>query len=96
MLYGSFFGIQGRVSLEQILGAFFWKSHSTFTNFYLKDVAWKSKDGSEYSLGPIVSAQHVVHLRYIFYYNVILLNIISGFLLFPLFVWRIHVEKLDV
>ena len=50
----------GGVSLDQILGACFWKSHTTFTNFYLKDVARKSKDDSEYCLGPV--AQHVVQL----------------------------------
>ena len=53
---------KGGVSLEQILGACFWKSHTTFTNFYLKDVSWKSKEGAEYSLGSVVSAQHIVHL----------------------------------
>ena len=53
---------KGGVSLDQILGACFWKSHTTFTNFYLKDVSWKSKEGAEYSLGSVVSAQHIVHL----------------------------------
>ena len=53
---------KGGVSLDQILGACFWKSHTTFTSFYLKDVAWKSKEGSEYSLGSVVSAQHIVNL----------------------------------
>ena len=31
---------QSGVSLEQILAACHWKSHNTFTQFYLKDVAW--------------------------------------------------------
>ena len=53
---------KGGVSLDQILGACFWKSHTTFTNFYLKDVAWRSKGSSEYSLGSVVSAQHIVKL----------------------------------
>ena len=53
---------KGGVSLDHILGACFWKSHTTFTNFYLKDVSWKSKEGSEYSLGSVVSAQHIVKL----------------------------------
>ena len=53
---------KGGVSLDQILGACFWKSHTTFTNFYLKDVAWRSKKSSEYSLGSVVSAQHIVRL----------------------------------
>ena len=51
---------KGGLSLDQILGACFWKSHSTFTNFYLKDVAWKSTEGCSFSLGPVVSEQHIV------------------------------------
>ena len=31
---------QSGVSLEQILSACHWKSHNTFIQFYLKDVAW--------------------------------------------------------
>ena len=31
---------QWGVSLEQILSAFHWKSHNTFTQFCLKDVTW--------------------------------------------------------
>ena len=31
---------QSGVSLDQILSACHWKSHNTFTQFYLKDVAW--------------------------------------------------------
>ena len=31
---------QSGVSLEQILSVCHWKSHNTFTQFYLKDVAW--------------------------------------------------------
>ena len=31
---------QGGVPLDQILAACHWKSHNTFTQFYLKDVAW--------------------------------------------------------
>ena len=63
--------LKGGVSLDQILGPCFWKSDTTFTNFYLEDVAWKSKEGSEYYLGPVVSAQHVVQLKYVYYYNVL-------------------------
>ena len=48
---------QGGVSLEQILSACHWKSHNTFTQFYLKDVAWA--DSEVYHLGPIVAAQLV-------------------------------------
>ena len=48
---------QGGVSSEQILSACHWKSHNTFTQFYLKDVAWA--DSEVYHLGPIVAAQQV-------------------------------------
>ena len=47
---------QGGVSLEQILSACHWKAHNTFTQFYLKDLAWADSD--LYHLGPIVAAQH--------------------------------------
>ena len=49
---------QSRVSLEQILAACHWKSHNTFTQFYLKDVAWA--DSELYHLGPIVAAQQIL------------------------------------
>ena len=45
------------VSLEQILLACHWKSHNTFTQFYLKDVAWA--DSELYHLGPDVAAQQI-------------------------------------
>ena len=48
---------QSGVSLEQILSACHWKSHNTFTQFYLKDVAWA--DSELYHLGPVVAAQQV-------------------------------------
>ena len=47
------------VSLEQILSACHWKSHNTFTQFYLKDVAWA--DTELFHLGPVVAAQQVHH-----------------------------------
>ena len=53
---------KGGASLEQILGSCYWKSHNTFTTFYLKDVAWQSHDQSDYKLGPVVSAQHIVNV----------------------------------
>ena len=37
---------QSGVSLEQILSACHWKSHNTFTQFYLKDVAWLIQSSS--------------------------------------------------
>ena len=48
---------QSGVSLEQILSACYWKSHNTFTEFYLKDVAWV--DSGLYHLGPVVAAQQI-------------------------------------
>ena len=37
---------QSGVSLEQILSASHWKSHNTFTQFYLKDVAWATQSST--------------------------------------------------
>ena len=48
---------QSGVSLEQILLPCHWKSHNTFTQFYLKDVAWA--DSELYHLGPVVAAQQI-------------------------------------
>ena len=48
---------QSGISLEQILSACHWKSHNTFTQFYLKDVAWA--DSELYHLGPVVDAQQI-------------------------------------
>ena len=48
---------QGGVSLDQILSACHWKTHNTFTQFYLKDLTWA--DSELYHLGPIVAAQQV-------------------------------------
>ena len=45
---------QSGVSLEQILLACHWKLHNTFTQFYLKDVAWA--DSELFHLGPVVAA----------------------------------------
>ena len=50
---------QSGVSLEQILSAYHWKSHNTFTQFYFKDVAWA--DSELFHLGPVVAAQQVHH-----------------------------------
>ena len=48
---------QGGISLDQILSACDWKAHNTFTQFYLKDLAWA--DSELYHLGPIVAAQQI-------------------------------------
>ena len=47
---------QSGVSLEQI-SACHWKSHNTFTQFYLKDVAWA--DSELFHLGPVVAARQI-------------------------------------
>ena len=38
-----------------------WKTHNTFTNFYLKvkDLTWSDNDNNMY-LGPVVAAQQVL------------------------------------
>jgi len=53
---------RGCVSMEQIMGACFWKSKDTFISHYLKDL-WVDEEGT-YSLSsaPFVSAQTVVNL----------------------------------
>ena len=56
-LFHVFKTFHGGVFLEQILSACHWKSHNTFTQLYLKDVAWA--DSEVYHLGPIVAAQQV-------------------------------------
>ena len=48
---------QSGISLDQILSACHWKSHNTFTQFYLKDVA--CADSELFHLGPVVAAQHI-------------------------------------
>ena len=48
---------QSGVSIDQILSACHWKSHNTFTQFYLKDVAWADKE--LFHLGPVVAAQQI-------------------------------------
>ena len=48
---------QSGISLEQILSVCHWKSHITFTQFYLKDVTWT--DTELFHLGPVVAAQQV-------------------------------------
>ena len=48
---------QSGVSLEQILSVCHWKSHNTFTQFCLKDVAWADSELNH--LGPVVAAQQI-------------------------------------
>jgi hypothetical protein len=44
-------------SLEDVMKAAFWRSHTTFSSFYLRSLAHQS--AGIFSLGPIVAAQHV-------------------------------------
>ena len=48
------------VPLEQILLAGTWRTHNTFSSFYLKNLTESSSKG--YRLGPIVAAQSVIRL----------------------------------
>ena len=50
---------KGGVALDEIMGSCFWRSHSTFTNSYLKDLCWHNSDVMK--IGPVVAAQHVVN-----------------------------------
>ena len=50
---------KGGVALDEIMASCFWRSHSTFTNFYLKDLYWHN--GDVMKIGPVVAAQHVVN-----------------------------------
>ena len=47
------------VSLEELLLVCRWKCHNTFTQFYLKDVAWADSDF--FHLGSVVAAQQIHH-----------------------------------
>ena len=49
----------GGVSVDEIMQACHWKAHTTFTNFYLKDLTWSDTDNNMY-LGPVVAAQQVL------------------------------------
>ena len=49
----------GGVLVDQIMQACHWKTHSTFTNFYLKDLTWSDNNNNMF-LGPVVAAQQVL------------------------------------
>ena len=46
------------VAFEDIMSSCHWKSHNTFTQFYLKECTWSNND--DLSLGPFVTAQSIV------------------------------------
>ena len=43
----------GGVSVDQIMQAYHWKAHNTFTNFNLRDLTWSDNVNNMY-LGPVV------------------------------------------
>ena len=49
------------VSMDHIMQAFQWKSHSTFTKFYLKDLAGQDLTEGFYHLGAFVAVLQVIH-----------------------------------
>ena len=49
---------RGNMDMEDVLRACSWKSHNTFTSFYLKDLSEIQSD--LFRLGPLVAAQRVV------------------------------------
>ena len=51
---------KANMGLSDIMKACTWKSHTTFTSFYLKDLTMIQDDIR--SLGPLVAAQHVVKI----------------------------------
>ena len=46
------------VSIDQLMNACYWKSHTTFSSHYLKDV-WTNTEGI-YFMGPLLAAQAVI------------------------------------
>ena len=51
--------LHSNVRLGDILKAAQWRSHNTFTSFYLKDMTLHEEDILR--LGPLVTAQQVTH-----------------------------------
>ena len=50
----------GGTSMDQIMQACHWKSHNTFTKFYLKDLAAQDQKEGSYHLRSFVAAQQVM------------------------------------
>ena len=50
----------GGTSLDQIMQACHWRSHNTFTKFYLKDLTGQDQKEGSYHLGSFVAAQQVM------------------------------------
>ena len=49
---------RGNIDMEDIMVSCSWRSHSTFSSFYLRDVS--AVQGQLYTLGPLVVAQSVI------------------------------------
>jgi len=56
--YASTLVSRGTSALEDVLQSGNWKSHSTFTSHYLKDIA--DQEGELFKLGPIVAGQKII------------------------------------
>ena len=50
----------GGTSLDQIMQTCHWRSHNTFTKFYLKDLSSQDQKEGSYHLGSFVAAQQVM------------------------------------
>ena len=50
----------GGISMDQIMQACHWKSHNTFTRFYLRDLAGQDQSEGSFHLGAFIAAQQVM------------------------------------
>ena len=50
----------GGISMDQIIQACHWKSHNTFTRFYLRDLAGQDQSEGCFHLGAFIAAQQVM------------------------------------
>ena len=50
----------GGISMDQIMQACHWKSHNTFTRFYLRDLAEQDQSEGSFHLGAFIAAQQVM------------------------------------
>ena len=50
----------GGISIDQIIQACHWKSHNTFTRFYLGDLAGQNQSEDSFQLGAFIAAQQVM------------------------------------
>ena len=57
--FSTLWAYHNRVPIEDILQAASWRNHSTFSSFYLRSLS--SQEEGLFRLGPIVSAQRVIH-----------------------------------